>query len=37
METNRVGTDELVGLCRSIGAQPLYNVNFLGDGHSGLS
>ena len=33
LETNRVGTDELVGLCRSIGAQPLFNVNFLGDGH----
>ena len=31
-ETNRVGTHEFVDLCRRVGAQPLYCVNFLGDG-----
>ncbi len=31
-ETNRVGTLEFVGLCRAVGAEPLYCVNFLGDG-----
>lgn len=31
-ETNRVGTREFVGLCRRAGAEPLYCVNFLGDG-----
>jgi alpha-L-arabinofuranosidase len=31
-ETNRVGTDEFVRLCRMTGAEPLYCVNFLGDG-----
>jgi hypothetical protein len=32
-ETNRVGTAEFVGLCRSVGAEPLLCVNFMGDGH----
>ena len=32
-ETNRVGTAEFVGLCRSAGAEPLLCVNFQGDGH----
>jgi len=31
-ETNRVGTHEFVGLCRRVGAEPLYCVNFLADG-----
>lgn len=31
-ETNRVGTHEFVGLCRRVGAEPLYCVNFLSDG-----
>ncbi|MBE0660006.1 MAG: alpha-L-arabinofuranosidase [Bryobacteraceae bacterium] len=31
-ETNRVGTHEFVDLCRRVGAEPLYCVNFLGDG-----
>src|SRR4051812_7194309 len=31
-ETNRVGTHELVDFCRRVGAEPLYCVNFLGDG-----
>jgi alpha-L-arabinofuranosidase len=31
-ETNRVGTDEFVDLCRRVGAEPLYCVNFLSDG-----
>ena len=31
-ERNRVGTAELVGLCRQVGAQLLPCVNFLGDG-----
>lgn len=31
-ETNRVGTHEFVNLCRRVGAEPLYCVNFLGDG-----
>jgi hypothetical protein len=32
-ETNRVGTAELVDLCRQAGAAPMFCVNFLGDGH----
>jgi alpha-L-arabinofuranosidase len=31
-ETNRIGTHEFVGFCRRVGAEPLYCVNFLGDG-----
>src|ERR1051325_5361135 len=31
-ETNRVGTAEFVDFCHRVGAQPLYCVNFLGDG-----
>jgi hypothetical protein len=31
-ETNRVGTSEFVDLCRRVGAEPLYCVNFLSDG-----
>jgi alpha-L-arabinofuranosidase len=31
-ETNRVGTAEFVGLCKQVGAEPLYCVNFMGDG-----
>jgi len=31
-ETNRVGTCEFVDLCRRVGAEPLYCVNFLSDG-----
>ena len=31
-ETNRVGTHEFVAFCRLTGAEPLYCVNFLGDG-----
>jgi alpha-L-arabinofuranosidase len=31
-ETNRVGTGEFVSLCRRVGAEPLYCVNFLSDG-----
>lgn len=31
-ETNRVGTGEFVDLCRRVGAEPLYCVNFLSDG-----
>jgi alpha-L-arabinofuranosidase len=31
-ETNRVGTREFVDLCRRVGAEPLYCVNFLSDG-----
>lgn len=31
-ETNRIGTHELVTLCRRVGAEPLFCVNFLGDG-----
>ena len=31
-ETNRVGTHEFVDLCRRVGAEPLYCVNFVGDG-----
>jgi hypothetical protein len=31
-ETNRVGTGEFVRLCRMASAEPLYCVNFLGDG-----
>jgi alpha-L-arabinofuranosidase len=32
-ESNRVGTHEFVDLCRRVGAEPLYCVNFLSDGH----
>ena len=32
-ETNRIGTGEIVGLCRRVGAEPLFCVNFLSDGH----
>ena len=32
-ETNRIGTGEVVGLCRRVGAEPLLCVNFLSDGH----
>lgn len=31
-ETHRVGTHEFVDFCRRVGAEPLYCVNFLGDG-----
>jgi len=31
-ETNRVGAREFVELCRRVGAEPLYCVNFMGDG-----
>jgi alpha-L-arabinofuranosidase len=31
-ETNRVGTHEFVDFCRRTGAEPMYCVNFLGDG-----
>jgi hypothetical protein len=31
-ETNRVGTHEFVDFCRRVDAEPLYCVNFLGDG-----
>jgi alpha-L-arabinofuranosidase len=31
-ESNRIGTHEFVDLCRRTGAEPLYCVNFLGDG-----
>jgi alpha-L-arabinofuranosidase len=31
-ETNRVGTHEFVDFCRRVGAEPLYCVNFQGDG-----
>src|SRR5689334_21605634 len=31
-ETNRVGTAEFVELCKRVGAEPLYCVNFLSDG-----
>jgi alpha-L-arabinofuranosidase len=31
-ETNRVGTGEFVSLCRRVAAEPLYCVNFFGDG-----
>lgn len=31
-ETNRIGTHEFVDFCRRVGAEPLYCVNFLGDG-----
>src|SRR3954451_15390222 len=31
-ETNRVGTDEFVDLCRRVGAEPFFCVNFLSDG-----
>lgn len=33
-ETNRVGTAEIVDLCRRAGAEPLLCVNFLSDGHA---
>jgi len=31
-ETNRIGTHELVDLCRRVGAEPLICVNFMSDG-----
>lgn len=31
-ETNRVGTREFVDLCRRVGAEPFYCVNFMSDG-----
>lgn len=31
-ETNRVGTDEFVDLCRRVNAEPFFCVNFLSDG-----
>ena len=31
-ETNRVGTHEIVGFCRRVGAQPILGVNFESDG-----
>jgi alpha-L-arabinofuranosidase len=31
-ETNRIGTHEFVYLCRRVGAEPMYCVNFLSDG-----
>src|SRR6478672_2903342 len=31
-ETNRVGTHEFVDLCRRVGAEPFYCVNFMSDG-----
>jgi alpha-L-arabinofuranosidase len=31
-ETHRVGTHEFVDFCRRVGAEPMYCVNFLGDG-----
>jgi alpha-L-arabinofuranosidase len=31
-ETNRVGTHEFAGLCRRVGAEPFYCVNFASDG-----
>lgn len=33
-ETNRVGTGEIVELCRRVGAEPLFCVNFLSDGEA---
>jgi len=33
-ETNRVGTDEFIDLCRRVSAEPLFCVNFLSDGES---
>ena len=33
-ETNRVGTYEFVDLCRRVGAEPFYCVNFLSDGEA---
>jgi alpha-L-arabinofuranosidase len=33
-ETNRVGTHEFVDLCRRVGAEPFYCVNFLSDGEA---
>ena len=32
MDTNRVGTPEFVDLCRRVEAEPMYCVNFAGDG-----
>lgn len=31
-ETNRVGADEFIDLCRRVNAEPFFCVNFLGDG-----
>ena len=36
-EPNRVGTGEVVSLCRRMGAEPLFCVNFLSDGHAGYA
>ena len=33
-ETNRAGTHEFVDLCRRVGAEPFYCVNFLSDGET---
>ncbi len=33
-ETNRAGTHEFVDLCRRVGAEPFYCVNFLSDGEA---
>src|SRR5215831_8064842 len=33
-ETNRVGSHEFVDLCRRVGADPLYCVNFLSEGET---
>jgi len=32
LESNQVGTHELIDLCRQVGASPLININFEGDG-----
>ena len=32
LESNQVGTHELMDLCRQVGAEPLININFEGDG-----
>jgi alpha-L-arabinofuranosidase len=31
-ESNRIGTHEFIDLCRRVGAEPLWCVNFLADG-----
>ena len=36
-ETNRIGTAELVGLCRRVAAEPIFCVNFRSDGHRWLA
>jgi alpha-L-arabinofuranosidase len=35
IESNQVGTDEFVDLCRRVGAEPLVCVNFESDAVSG--